>query len=166
MTYDNGWWFGNLLKQPDRQGFFPSNYVKVGTEAPLPEAPPEPSDQPDWMEEELKKMAGPVKSEYYQGITGYKMVKIDEKNKNILKGNYVKYDAASGLAKVPIKSQDPAAKAVRQMGYYFDYHQWCEERNQNPQPKSRPDPTKKKKKRLNLILFGEDKIKRKKQDDQ
>jgi hypothetical protein len=50
------------------------------------------------------------------------MVKIDEKNQNILKANYVKYDATTGLAKVPIKSQSPTAKAVRQMGYYFDYH--------------------------------------------
>jgi hypothetical protein len=53
------------------------------------------------------------------------MVKIDDKNKNILKGNYVKFDSGTGLAKVPIKSQDPTAKAVRQMGYYFDYHEWC-----------------------------------------
>jgi len=32
---------------------------------------------------------------------------------------------STGLAKVPVKDQAPAAKAVRQMGYYFDYHQWC-----------------------------------------
>jgi hypothetical protein len=68
--------------------------------------------------------SGPVKSEYYQGIKGYKMVKIDEKNQNILKGNYVQYDVNTGLAKVPVKDQAPAAKAMRQMGYYFDYHQW------------------------------------------
>lgn len=145
-------------------GYFPSNYVKVGTTAPLPEVPPEAEGKNDWMQDELKKLGGPIKSEYYQGITGYKMVKIDDKNKNILKGNYVKYDVASGLAKVPIKSQEPAAKAVRQMGYYFDYHDWCEQKNANPTPKSRPDPRKKRKKRLNLILFGEDKIKRKPQN--
>lgn len=52
------------------------------------------------------------------------MVKIDEKNQNILKGNYVQYDVNTGLAKVPVKDQAPAAKAMRQMGYYFDYHQW------------------------------------------
>jgi hypothetical protein len=73
----------------------------------------------------LKKVeTGATISSYYQGITGYKNVKIDEKNKNILKGNYVKFDVSTGLASVPIKSQAPAAKAVRQMGYYFDFHQW------------------------------------------
>lgn len=65
---------------------------------------------------------GPVQSEYYQGIIGHKLVKIDEKNKNLLKANYVKFNEATGLASVPIKSQAPNAKAVRQMGYYFDYH--------------------------------------------
>jgi hypothetical protein len=68
--------------------------------------------------------SGPVKSDYYQGIKGYKMVKIDEKNQNILKGNHVQFDVNTGLARVPVKDQAPAAKAVRQMGYYFDYHQW------------------------------------------
>lgn len=48
-------------------------------------------------------------------------MKIDEKNQNILKGNNVKFDVSTGLAKVPIKDQAPAAKSVRQMGYYFDY---------------------------------------------
>ena len=65
-------------------------------------------------------------SDYYQGITGYKYVKINDKNKNILNGNYVKFDVNTGLARVPVKDQAPAAKAVRQMGYYFDFHQWNE----------------------------------------
>jgi hypothetical protein len=60
------------------------------------------------------------------GIKGYKNVKIDDKNQNILKGDHVKFDVNTGLAKVPIKDQSPTAKSVRQMGYYFDYHQWCE----------------------------------------
>lgn len=77
------------------------------------------------MQNELSKITkGPVKSDYYLGIKGYKNVKIDEKNQNILKGDHVKYDVSTGLAKVPVKDQAPAAKAVRQMGYYFDYHQW------------------------------------------
>ena len=63
-------------------------------------------------------------SDYYQGITGFKYVKINENNKNILKGNYVQFDVNTGLARVPVKDQAPMAKAVRQMGYYFDYHQW------------------------------------------
>jgi len=63
-------------------------------------------------------------SDYYQGITGFKYVKINENNKNILKANYVKFDVNTGLARVPVKDQAPTAKAVRQMGYYFDYHQW------------------------------------------
>lgn len=87
---------------------------------------------------------GPVKSDYYQGIKSYRTVKIDEKNQNILKGNYVKFDVATGLAKVPVKDQAPTSKAVRQMGYYFDYHQWNEVKNSGPQVKSRPDPRKKK----------------------
>ncbi|MBS1890173.1 MAG: SH3 domain-containing protein [Actinobacteria bacterium] len=36
QTFDNGWWYGNVLKKPDVMGYFPSNYVKVGTAAPLP----------------------------------------------------------------------------------------------------------------------------------
>lgn len=96
---------------------------------------------------------GPVRSDYYQGIKGYKMVKIDEKNQNILKGNHVQFDVSTGLAKVPVKDQAPTAKAVRQMGYYFDYHQWNEGMNQNPSKKSRPDPRKKKPKKLNLKLM-------------
>ncbi len=52
--------------------------------------------------------------------------------------------------KVPVKDQAPMAKAVRQMGYYFDYHQWNEERNKNPQQRARPDAKKKKIKKLNL----------------
>lgn len=36
------------------------------------------------------------------------------------------------------------------MGYYFDYHQWNEERNKQPGYKARPDPKKKKIKKLNL----------------
>lgn len=51
-------------------------------------------------------------------------MKIDDKNQNILKGDHVKFDVNTGLARVPIKDQAPAAKSVRQMGYYFDYHQW------------------------------------------
>lgn len=65
-------------------------------------------------------------SDYYQGITGFKYVKVNENNKNILKANYVQFDVNTGLARVPVKSQAPTAKAVRQMGYYFDYHQWNE----------------------------------------
>jgi hypothetical protein len=42
------------------------------------------------------------------------------------------------------------AKAVRQMGYYFDYHQWNEERNKQPGQRARPDAKKKKIKKLNL----------------
>lgn len=93
---------------------------------------------------------GPIKSDYYLGIKGYKNVKIDDKNQNILKGDHVMFDVSTGLAKVPVKDQAPAAKAVRQMGYYFDYHQWVEERNKQPGYKSRPDPKKKKIKKLNL----------------
>ena len=93
---------------------------------------------------------GPIKSDYYLGIKGYKNVKIDDKNQNILKGDHVKFDVSTGLAKVPVKDQAPAAKAVRQMGYYFDYHQWVEERNKQPGYKARPDPKKKKIKKLNL----------------
>lgn len=86
----------------------------------------DPAEGTDWMKKELEKvpMGGPVTSDYYQGIKNYKTVKIDEKNQNILKGNYVQYDVATGLARVPVKDQAPTAKAVRQMGYYFDYHQW------------------------------------------
>lgn len=62
----------------------------------------------------------------------------------------MKFDVSTGLAKVPVKDQAPAAKAVRQMGYYFDYHQWTEERNKNPQKKARPDIKRKKPKKLNL----------------
>ena len=65
-----------------------------------------------------------MQSAYYLGIKGYKNIKIDEKNQNILKGDHVKFDVNTGLARVPIKDQAPAAKSVRQMGYYFDYHQW------------------------------------------
>ena len=80
-------------------------------------------------------------------------VKIDEKNQNILKGNHVQFDVATGIARVPVKDQAPTAKAVRQMGYYFDYHQWNEELNKNPRQKARPDPKKKKAKKLNLKLM-------------
>ena len=101
--------------------------------------------------------AGPVTSDYYQGITRYKYVKINDNNKNILNGSYVKFDAATGLARVPVKDQAPAAKAVRQMGYYFDYHQWNEEKNKNPEAfKGRPDPKKKKAKKLRLLGMGKD----------
>ena len=87
-------------------------------------------DPSNWVSDELNKVkAGPVKSDYYQGIKGYKMVKIDEKNQNILKGNHVQFDVSTGLARVPVKDQAPGAKAVRQMGYYFDYHQWNEGMN-------------------------------------
>lgn len=81
------------------------------------------------------------------------MVKIDEKNQNILKGNHVQFDVSTGLARVPVKDQAPTAKAVRQMGYYFDYHQWNETMNNEPHKKSRPDPSKKKKKKLNLKMM-------------
>jgi hypothetical protein len=40
------------------------------------------------------------------------------------------------------------------MGYYFDYHQWCEERNKAPDSKARPDASKKKKKKLNLKFMN------------
>ena len=53
-----------------------------------------------------------------------------------------------------MKDQAPGAKAVRQMGYYFDYHQWNEERNKNPEVKARPDPKKKKPKKLNLKMMN------------
>ena len=101
-----------------------------------------------------KAPTGPVNSEYYHGIKGYKMVKIDDKNQNVLKGNHVKFDVATGLAKVPVKDQAPTAKAVRQMGYYFDYHQWNEAKNTQPQQKARPDIRKKKQKKLNLKLMN------------
>lgn len=81
------------------------------------------------------------------------MVRIDEKNQNILKGNHVQFDVATGLARVPIKDQAPVAKAVRQMGYYFDYHQWNQAKNTNPERRSRPDPKKKKAKKLNLKMM-------------
>lgn len=80
------------------------------------------------------------------------MVKIDEKNQNILKGNHVQFDVATGLARVPIKDQAPASKAVRQMGYYFDLHQWTETKNQGVK-KARPDPRRKKEKKLRLKLM-------------
>jgi hypothetical protein len=80
------------------------------------------------MAEKLNEAEGgdkrPLTSDYYQGITGFKYVKINENNKGILNGNYVKFDVNTGLARVPVKDQAPTAKAVRQMGYYFDYHQW------------------------------------------
>ena len=104
-------------------------------------------------DERKKAPTGPVKSDYYQGITGYKVVKIDEKNQNILKGNHVQYDVSTGLARVPIKDQAPAAKAVRQMGYYFDYHQWNEAANSQAPKKARPDPKKKKPKKLKLKMM-------------
>jgi len=91
-----------------------------------------------------------VESSYYLGIKGYRTVKVDEKNQNILNGNNVKFDVNTGIARVPIKDQAPAAKAVRQMGYYFDSNQWTEERNKNPHFKARPDKKKKKVKKLNL----------------
>lgn len=81
------------------------------------------------------------------------MVKIDEKNQNILKGNHVQFDVATGLARVPIKDQAPASKAVRQMGYYFDFHQWNETKNQGLLKKARPDPRRKKEKKLRLKLM-------------
>jgi hypothetical protein len=44
------------------------------------------------------------------------------------------------------------------MGYYFDYHQWNEERNKNPEAhRNRPDPKKKKQKKLHLVGMGKDK---------
>lgn len=99
----------------------------------------------------------PLTSDYYQGITGYKYVKVNDKNKNILNAGYVKFDVNTGLARVPVKSQAPAAKAVRQMGYYFDAHQYNQERNKDPQAfKGKPDPNKKKKKRLHLVGMGKD----------
>lgn len=88
----------------------------------------DPEEGADWMAEKLNEAEEggnkALTSDYYQGITGYKYVKINENNKGILNGNYVKFDVNTGLARVPVKDQAPAAKAVRQMGYYFDYHQW------------------------------------------
>jgi hypothetical protein len=40
------------------------------------------------------------------------------------------------------------------MGYYFDYHQWCEARNKTPDFRARPDASKKKKKKLNLKFMN------------
>lgn len=40
------------------------------------------------------------------------------------------------------------------MGYYFDYHQWCEARNKVPDKKGRPDASRKKKKKLNLKFMN------------
>jgi hypothetical protein len=71
-----------------------------------------------------------------------------------LKGDHVKFDVNTGLARVPIKDQAPTAKAVRQMGYYFDYHQWCEARNKTPDLRARPDASRKKKKKLNLKFMN------------
>ena len=142
--------------------------MKVGSQPPPPPPPQskgeekdeeevafDPEQGTDWIKEELDKAhtGGPVKSDYYQGIKGYKVVKIDDKNQNILKGNYVQYDVSTGLARVPVKDQAPAAKAVRQMGYYFDYHQWNEQKNNQPVQRSRPDPRKKKAKKLNLKMM-------------
>ena len=44
------------------------------------------------------------------------------------------------------------------MGYYFDYHQWNEQKNKDPEAwKSKPDPSKKnKKKKLYLKGMGKD----------
>jgi hypothetical protein len=84
-------------------------------------------------------------------------VRINDSNKNLLNASYVKFDANTGLAKVPVKDQAPCSKAVRQMGYYFDYHQWNEERNRDPNAyKSRPDARKKKQKKLHLVGMGKD----------
>ena len=68
----------------------------------------------------------------------------------------MKFNPATGLASVPIKSQAPTAKAIRQMGYYFDLHEWMDKKNNEPEVRARPDIRKKKKKRLNLVLFGDD----------
>ena len=67
----------------------------------------------------------------------------------------MKFDVNTGLARVPVKSQAPAAKAVRQMGYYFDFHQWNEGRNSNPEAfQAKADKSKKKKKKLRLLGFN------------
>lgn len=154
--------------RPGECGYFPSNYVKVGAKPPPPapasskeEEKPETVYDPkegDWIANELEELhkveKGSQDSSYYHGISGYKYVKINEKNKNILNANYVKFDVATGLARVPIKDQAPAAKDVRQMGYYFDYHQWNEERNKNPNSmRGRPDPKRKKPKKLHLKMM-------------
>ena len=70
-----------------------------------------------------------------------------------MKGNHVKFDGSTGLAKVPVKDQAPAAKAVRQMGYYFDYHQWNEGMNVQQPKRARPDIKKKKPKKLKLKMM-------------
>ena len=41
-----------------------------------------------------------------------------------MSNSYVKVDSQAGMALVPVKDQHPTAKAVRHMGYYFDYHNW------------------------------------------
>ena len=85
-------------------------------------------------------------------------MRVNENNKNILHGSYVKFDVNTGLAKVPVKDQAPDAKAMRQMGHYFDFHQWNEEKNRNPEAwKNKPDPKKKRKhKKLRLLCMGKD----------
>lgn len=121
----------------------------------------DPNDKGSWLNQQLSELGetekGAISSDYYHGIKGFKYVKINENNKGILNGNYVKFDVATGLARVPIKDQAPTSKAVRQMGYYFDYHQWNEERNRNPEAyRNRPDPKKKRKKRLHLVGMGKE----------
>jgi hypothetical protein len=46
------------------------------------------------------------------------------------------------------KSQDPKAKALRQMSYYFDYDDWVEQRNKEGNVKAKPDKRRKKKKKF------------------
>jgi hypothetical protein len=38
-AYENGWWYGHAIKRPESNGFFPSNYVKVGAKPPPPPPP-------------------------------------------------------------------------------------------------------------------------------
>ena len=40
-AYENGWWYGNTLKNVDKMGFFPSNYVKTLCKPAPPLTPPE-----------------------------------------------------------------------------------------------------------------------------
>jgi hypothetical protein len=40
--------------------------------------------------------------------------------------SFVKVDEKNGCALIPIKDQNPTAKAVRHMGYYFDYNEWID----------------------------------------
>ena len=47
QAFENGWWFGNVIKKPQEKGFFPSNYVKVGAKPPPPSAPKLQQDESD-----------------------------------------------------------------------------------------------------------------------